>query len=346
MSTLTGKGGQLGTGVNVETYTRIRNAYLDAQYRTQNSALSGSATQAEELQQAQAAFNEPSSSGIASQLSDVLERVEQPRELAHQRSRQAGRGGRGRTAGEHVQTAERPARQRSPRRPASSTRRCTGPTGEVQDYANQIAQLNGQIKLAEEAGQKPNDMLDRRDLLLDKLSSLAQVTVTQQTEWHRHRELRRRDRTADRRHHRQLAADPHRGRGRTARRTARAHRPRRARSPTTRPRSTAWSTTSRASVNALHTSTPFFTRHDRRHARRRGHTRKKSRPPPRKRAGGNDVAQAIAALRGGNADQSYSALIERVGSDVKTAQDEQSNDQTTVTAIGNQRHERLRRVAG
>ena len=72
MSVLTGKGGQLGTGVSVETYTRIRNAYLDAQYRTQNSALSGSTTEAEELQQAQAAFNEPSSSGIASQLSALL----------------------------------------------------------------------------------------------------------------------------------------------------------------------------------------------------------------------------------------------------------------------------------
>ena len=50
----------------------------------------------------------------------------------------------------------------------------------MQDFANQIAQLNGQIKLAEQAGQQPNDMLDRRDLLLDKLSTLAQVTVTEQ----------------------------------------------------------------------------------------------------------------------------------------------------------------------
>jgi flagellar hook-associated protein 1 FlgK len=53
--------------------------------------------------------------------------------------------------------------------------------------------------------------------------------------------------------------------------------------------------------------------------------------------GGNDVALAIEGLRGGSADQHYSALIERVGSDVKTAQDEQANGQTTVTAIGNQR---------
>ncbi len=69
ISTRTGEGAQLGTGVNVETITRIRNSYLDAQYRTQNTAVSKSTTQAEVLGQAQSAFNEPSDSAIASQLS-------------------------------------------------------------------------------------------------------------------------------------------------------------------------------------------------------------------------------------------------------------------------------------
>ena len=56
----------------------------------------------------------------------------------------------------------------------------TGPSGEVENYANQIAQLNGQIKLSEEAGQPPNEMLDRRDLLLDKLSCARRnITVTE-----------------------------------------------------------------------------------------------------------------------------------------------------------------------
>src|ERR1700709_2112201 len=69
LSSITGQGAQLGTGVTVETYTRIRTSYLDAQWRTQNTALSGASTQAEELAQAQGAFNEPSSTGISSQLS-------------------------------------------------------------------------------------------------------------------------------------------------------------------------------------------------------------------------------------------------------------------------------------
>ncbi len=334
MSMLTGKGGQLGTGVNVETYTRIRNAYLDAQYRTQNSALSGSATEAEELQQAQAAFNEPSSSGIASQLSKFWAAWSS---LANSPTSEAAKQGVV-AAGEQLAST---FKQLSAQLETIATQggqqyaSLTGPTGEVQNYANQIAQLNGQIKLAEEAGQKPNDMLDRRDLLLDKLSSLAQITVTQQpngtdtVSFGDATEPLIEGTTVNWPQTLTAAAGGQLGAllGLTGPTGALAN------------YQTALDGVVEnlaGSVNALHTATPFFS----------GTTAAtiavavkpaEVQTSSTKTAGGNDVAQAIAALRGGNADQSYSALIERVGSDVKTAQDEQSNDQTTVTAIGNQR---------
>ena len=53
--------------------------------------------------------------------------------------------------------------------------------------------------------------------------------------------------------------------------------------------------------------------------------------------GGNKVAQAIAALRGGAAEQDYAALVEKVGNDVQTAKNDESSLQTTVTAINDQR---------
>src|SRR5579863_3847573 len=69
LSPTTGEGAQLGTGVSVATYTRIRNTDLDAEYRNQNTSLGAANTGLEELQQAQGAFDEPSSSGLSSQLS-------------------------------------------------------------------------------------------------------------------------------------------------------------------------------------------------------------------------------------------------------------------------------------
>ncbi len=54
----------------------------------------------------------------------------------------------------------------------------TGPSNQVGAYAKQLAELNDAIGHAQAAGQQPNDMLDQRDLLLDKLSELAQISVT------------------------------------------------------------------------------------------------------------------------------------------------------------------------
>ena len=50
-------------------------------------------------------------------------------------------------------------------------------------------------------------------------------------------------------------------------------------------------------------------------------------------AGGNDLAIAISALRGGSAEQGYAALVEQVGSAVRAAKDEQANFQTTLNAV-------------
>lgn len=48
---------------------------------------------------------------------------------------------------------------------------------QVNDYANQIAAINGEIVRSKAMGDNPNDLLDRRDLLVDKLSKLANITT-------------------------------------------------------------------------------------------------------------------------------------------------------------------------
>jgi flagellar hook-associated protein 1 len=176
ISTTTGQGAQLGTGVDVETIKRIRDVYLDGAYRNQNSSLSSATTLAESLQQAQNAFAEPSSSSLASQLSSFWsawsELAEAPSETTKEDVVNAG------------QQLARTFNQLSTALTAVETQASEHVTaltqagGEIDGYANQIAQLNGQIQLAEAAGQHPNEMLDRRDLLLDKLSALGQVSTT------------------------------------------------------------------------------------------------------------------------------------------------------------------------
>ena len=50
---------------------------------------------------------------------------------------------------------------------------------QVNDYANQIAAINGEIVRSRAMGDNPNDLLDRRDLIVDKLSRLINITTDQ-----------------------------------------------------------------------------------------------------------------------------------------------------------------------
>ena len=68
-SNVTGAGVQMGTGVDVATINRIRDQFLDIQYRAQNTATSSASTSSGILEQVQSALAEPSNHGLASQLS-------------------------------------------------------------------------------------------------------------------------------------------------------------------------------------------------------------------------------------------------------------------------------------
>lgn len=50
---------------------------------------------------------------------------------------------------------------------------------QVNGYAKQIAELNNEIVRSRAMGDNPNDLLDRRDLLVDKLSKLVNITTDQ-----------------------------------------------------------------------------------------------------------------------------------------------------------------------
>lgn len=334
LSAVTGQGGQLGTGVTVETYTRVRNAYIDAQWRAQNSALGAAGAQAEELEQAQSAFNEPSSTGIASQLSNFWTAWSS---LANSPTSAAAKEGVV-AAGERLATAFSQLSAQLSTISAQATQQYetrTGANGEVADYASQIAQLNAQIKQAEQARQPPNDMLDRRDLLIDKLSSLAQVTVTKQADGT--------DTIAFGDAAKPLVEGTTVNWPQTLTSAAGGQLGALLGLTGAAGSLTAFGTELDAvaasvasTVNALHTSTPFFTGATAatlKVAVNASEVQTSSSASP----GGNDIALAIAGLRGGTAQQSYSGLIGLVGSRVSGAQNEQANLQTTLTAIGNQR---------
>jgi flagellar hook-associated protein 1 len=329
-----GEGGQLGTGVSVATYQRIRNTYLDAQYRTQNAALGSATTQADELQQAQSSFDEPSTAGLATQMSAFWSAWG---ELANLPSSEAAKvavvsagvqlAGTLNQLSAQLQTIETQT--------AQQFAAITGPSGEVQSDATQIAQLNEQIKDAKLARQQPNDLEDRRDLLIDKLSELANVTVTTESDGT--------DTVSFGNAAKPLVQGaqvswPQELTSAAGGKLGALLELSGATGPIAGLRKELDTVASQLaeSVNGLHTSKPFFS----------GTTAttiavavkpSEVQTAEGKNPGGNEVARAIAGLRGGAAEQSYASLIARVGSDVQSAQSDQTNSQAVVTAISDQR---------
>ncbi len=169
--------GLLGTGVDVVAYKRVRDSFLDLQYRAQNMQVGYNSARAGALDQAELRLAEPGDNGIAARLNSFWSSWS---DLANNPESGATRGAlleNARTLVASVNALDQGLRTVSDQA-AQELAIVTGTGGELDGMAREIANLNGAIRDAQRVGSQPNDLLDRRDVLLDRLSSLAQVSVT------------------------------------------------------------------------------------------------------------------------------------------------------------------------
>lgn len=176
-ATQDGRGGDLGAGVDVLAFQRIRDGFLDIQFRGQNTVLGDRTATTSGLERTELALAEPGDSGIASLLnrfwnawSDLSNAPESPA------ARQALID-QGTTLSQAINTLDRQM-QAVGAEALGEYNTLIAPGGEVDAMAKEIASLNGAISAAVATGSEPNDLYDRRDLLVDRLSSLARVAVT------------------------------------------------------------------------------------------------------------------------------------------------------------------------
>jgi flagellar hook-associated protein 1 len=172
-----GGGAMLGGGVTVQAYQRARDAFTDVQWRVQSTATAYADTTAQALSDAQVSLQEPSDSGIAELMnkfwgawSDLSNSPESAG--ARQAVEQAGQ------AVVDAVKALDASISRVQSNAADQYSQLIGPSGDVQTLAKQIVDLNAQIDKETIAGRQPNDLLDARDKAIDALSQLGQVTVT------------------------------------------------------------------------------------------------------------------------------------------------------------------------
>jgi flagellar hook-associated protein 1 len=175
-----GAGSQLGTGVTVDDITRVRNSFLDGQYRSQNSQTSADNNNVTYLTQAQAGLDEPTSSGLSGTLdtffSDFNTLSQDPTDQgavqAVMDDGQTVASSLNTLAGQITGLQSQATQQYDSLTNTSS--------GAVANDANEIAQLNVQIANAQAGGIDANTLEDQRDNAIDDLSQYSNVYVSAQ----------------------------------------------------------------------------------------------------------------------------------------------------------------------
>ena len=168
--------GQIGSGVSVASITRVRDTFLDGQVQTQMSLQGQWDTRQQELSKIEAVFPEPSDSGLGNSLSKYYSAWQ---DVAADPSSTAARAALTGQAASLAMDINGDATQLKLISNGIDTQVSQQVTT-INSLASQIANLNGQIQRVTVSGSNPNDLLDQREQLLEKLSSIIPTTEMSQ----------------------------------------------------------------------------------------------------------------------------------------------------------------------
>ncbi|RKD32330.1 flagellar hook-associated protein FlgK [Thermohalobacter berrensis] len=167
--------GMLGTGTEITEIKRIRDSYIDYKYWSENSSLGEWQVKRDTLVNIENIFNEPSDSSFRQYLDEFFNSLEtlstDPSSYAHRSLVKE----KAVALTNHLnETVNRLYSLQKELNFGVKTK-----IKQVNDIAGQIRNLNDQIYRLEIDGTKANDLRDRRALLVDKLSKIVNVQVSE-----------------------------------------------------------------------------------------------------------------------------------------------------------------------
>lgn len=165
--------GQLGTGVEFGSIDRIRETFLDDQFRGENASLGAWSIQSDTLDKLEAIFQEPSDTGLSTVLDNFWKSWS---DLSKNPEDSTSRKIVAQTTQALSDALNYMSKQLSNLdNDLSSNIAVKG--SEIQGYLSSINNLNASIFKIESMGDKANDLRDQRDMLTDKLSKIVNVSV-------------------------------------------------------------------------------------------------------------------------------------------------------------------------
>ncbi|MDQ0161922.1 flagellar hook-associated protein FlgK [Aeribacillus alveayuensis] len=166
--------GQFGTGVSAGSVQRIREGFLDVQFRHETSKLGYWSSRADALEKMEEIMNEPSESGLAI----TLDRFWQSLQDLALNPTNAGARAVVRERGIAVAETFNYLSNSLTEIQNDLKNELEVNIKEINSLLNQINDINKQIGEIEPHGYLPNDLYDERDRLLDELSSFVNIKVT------------------------------------------------------------------------------------------------------------------------------------------------------------------------
>ncbi|SEQ25363.1 flagellar hook-associated protein FlgK [Piscibacillus halophilus] len=165
--------GQMGTGVEAGQVERIRDAFLDFQYRTENNKNGYWGTRADALSRMEDIMNEPSDEGLAKSMDQFWESLQNlathPEDGGVRRTVMQ----RATALSETFQYIDRSLKNVQ----GELTNQLDTNGSQVNSILNNIQKYNDQINEIEPNGYLPNDLYDKRDALIDELSQYVNIKV-------------------------------------------------------------------------------------------------------------------------------------------------------------------------
>lgn len=163
---------QLGSGVTVTQVQRARDLFVDLELRDQSQSGEQWETLAAGLRQIEGLFNEPSDQGLQKLVSNYFNAWS---DLSNNPESNATRSVV-RAGGEALAVGFNDIGQSLAQTRQAFDGAVTGKVAEVNDLAAQVAGLNSQIVQLTGLGDQPNDLRDKRDVVLDRLVDLTGAT--------------------------------------------------------------------------------------------------------------------------------------------------------------------------
>ncbi|WLV23982.1 flagellar hook-associated protein FlgK [Aciduricibacillus chroicocephali] len=173
--------GQIGQGVKAGTVQRMRDSFLDTQYRSQTSRASYWSTKTDALSRMESVMNEISGGdGLNKVLDDFWKSLQSLSTNATNSGARDVVANKGLAVAEtfkYLSTSLEGIRTdlKTQIGDADGT---SGKLGDANSLLRQINSLNKQISEIEPHGYLPNDLYDQRDVLIDQLSQIVNIKVT------------------------------------------------------------------------------------------------------------------------------------------------------------------------